>query len=367
MRILQVVTDRDRRGAQVYAMDLEPGLRNLGCDVETVALSPGTHGDKLRIEALGTSRRSPSTLRALRRRATGFDVLIAHGSTTLFACAVALAGSRTPFVYRQISDPLFWAATPARRIRSKVFLGRAQRIVSLSETTADVVASHYDLPRDKIVVVPNAVPGARFGPISSAERTNARTALGVEAGAHVVISIGALVPEKGVDLTIASLAGRGAVQLLVAGDGPERVALEALAQQQLGEQARFLGPIDDPRSLYAAADMLLLPTRGGDSMPAVLIEAGLCGLAAITCPIGAISDVVIDRETGVLVAPDDLGSLQQAVEELLTDQELTQRLGAAARTHCSEHFTIEKTAPLWVHLLSEVVGGTAPWESEEGP
>ena len=117
MRVLQVVTDRDRRGAQVYATDLAPGLQNLGCAVETVALAPGNHGDQLAIDVLGPSRRSLATFRALRARARSFDVVIAHGTTTLPACAIALSGSGVPFVYRQISDPLFWAATTARRLR----------------------------------------------------------------------------------------------------------------------------------------------------------------------------------------------------------------------------------------------------------
>ncbi len=360
LRVLQVVTDRDRRGAQVYATDLAPGLLNLGCEVETVALAPGSHGDQLAIDALGASRRSPSTLRALRARASSFDVVIAHGSTTLFACAVALAGSRVPFVYRQISDPLFWASTTARRIRSKAFLSRAERVVSLSTSTAEVVSDHYGLPRSRIVVIPNAVPGERFAAPSPAQKSAARAELGVGEDAMLAVSVGALVPEKGVDLTIRSLADRADCRLLIAGDGPERDALEELAAEQLGDRARFLGSMDDPRSLYAAADLLLLPSRGGDSMPAVLIEAGLCGLPAITCPIGAIPDVVLDGKTGVLIAPDDLGALQAAVEKLCTDRGLAERLGSGAHEHCSAHFTITVTAPLWVDLLRDAARPPRP-------
>ena len=351
----------------MYATDLAPGLQNLGCAVETVALAPGNHGDQLAIDVLGPSRRSLATFRALRARARNFDVVIAHGSTTLPACAIALSGSGVPFVYRQISDPLFWAATTARRSRSKAFLARAARVVSLSEPTADVVSDHYGLRRSKIVVIPNAVPGERFAPSSPQERTAARSELGVDERAVLAISVGALVPEKGVDLAIRSLAQQAECRLLIAGDGPERGALEGLAQGQLGERARFLGSVDDPLSLYAAADFLLLPSRGGDSMPAVLIEAGLCGLPAITCPIGAIADVVVDGETGVLVEPDDIPALRMAVEALSSDRDLAQRLGAGAHAHCTARFTISTTAPLWVDLLREAASGSARLESEDSP
>jgi glycosyltransferase involved in cell wall biosynthesis len=354
MRVLQVVTDRDRRGAQVYATDLAPGLENLGCEVETVALARGTHGDQLDIDALGPSRRSLSTLWALRAQARNFDVVIAHGSTTLFACAVALPGSGIPFVYRQISDPLFWASTTARRLRTKVFLGRAARIVSLSASTADIVVDHYGLAREKVVVIPNAVPGERFAPPSPAERAAARAEFGIDEQSVLAISVGALVPEKGVDLAIESLSGRPTARLLVAGDGPLRQTLECLALERLGDRARFLGSVTDPRPLYAAADLLLLPSRGGDSMPAVLIEAGLSGLPAITCPIGAISEVVIDQETGLLVAPRDSKSLNKAVKKMLEEKGLAEGLGKRAREHCLQHFTVAATAPKWVQLIKSL-------------
>jgi glycosyltransferase involved in cell wall biosynthesis len=280
--------------------------------------------------------------------------VIAHGSTTLFACAVALPWSGIPFVYRQISDPLFWASTTARRLRTKAFLGRAARVVSLSASTADIVIDHYGLRREKVVVIPNAVPGDRFGPASPAERVAARAELGIDEQSVLAISVGALVPEKGVDLAIKSLAQRTDCRLLVAGDGPERESLEHLAAEQLGDRARFVGSIDDPRSLYAAADLVLLPSRGGDSMPAVLIEAGLCGVPVITCPIGAIADVVINDETGLLVEPDDLAGLQAAVNGLASDQELARRFGASAQRHCAARFTIAATAPMWADVLRGV-------------
>ena len=102
-------------------------------------------------------------------------------------------------------------------------------------------------------------------------------------------------------------------------------------------------------------------------MPAVLIEAGLCGLPAITCPIGAIADVVLDGETGMLVEPDDLPALRVAVESLSSARDLAQRLGVSAHAHCSARFTIETTALLWVDLLREAASGSARLESEKSP
>src|SRR4051812_300012 len=114
--ILQVVTDDDRRGAQVFACDLHDALERREHVVTTVALAPGVVGG-LDLPVLGSKRLAYGTLRALRRLADRHEVVIAHGSSTLPACALGLAASRTPFVYRQISDSLFWAPSRARRLR----------------------------------------------------------------------------------------------------------------------------------------------------------------------------------------------------------------------------------------------------------
>src|SRR5438270_5385375 len=122
LKVLQLITDRDRRGAQVFALNLAVGLRALGSTVETVALGPGAHGDLLPVRVLGTRRFGFRTLNELRRTARHYDVVVAHGSSTLPASALALIGANVPIVYRQISDPTFWASSWLRRLRVAAFL-----------------------------------------------------------------------------------------------------------------------------------------------------------------------------------------------------------------------------------------------------
>src|SRR4051812_22391837 len=96
LKVLQLITDRDRRGAQVFALDLAAGLQALGATVDTVALAPGTHGDRLPVRALGARRLGFDTLKKLRSAALGYDVVVAHGSSTLPASALALIGTGLP-------------------------------------------------------------------------------------------------------------------------------------------------------------------------------------------------------------------------------------------------------------------------------
>jgi glycosyltransferase involved in cell wall biosynthesis len=351
VRVLQLITDRDRRGAQVFALDLAAGLQELGATVDTVALRPGVHGDGLAVRALGTRRFGLRTLKELRRTARLCDVVVAHGSSTLPASVLALVGTRVPIVYRQVSDPEFWASSWSRRFRVAVLLRRMDAVVALSADMARTVQSHYRLRRrPAVTVIPNAVPDDRFRPPSPPERAEARAALGLPAGSPVILFIGALAPEKGADIAIRACAGLPEAILLVAGDGSQRSELEVLAKGRMPNRCVFMGALDDPAVAYWSADLVISPSRS-ESMPAVLIEAGLCRLASVATDVGATSEVVAHGETGLVVPAGDAGALASAVTELMGDPERRAAMGVAAAALCSERFTISRTAPMWLDLL----------------
>ena len=354
MRILQVITDRDRRGAQVFAVDLATGMASLGAAVNTVALTRGRHGDLLRLPVLGSSRYALSTLLELRRQAKRHDVVIAHGSSTLLACAVGLIGTKVPFVYRQISDPLHWAASWRRRLRVGVLLRRSRAVVVLSSSVADLFGRHYRVQRTHMTVIPNAVPAGSFWPPSIAERTDARRRFALAEDAFVAVYIGALAVEKGADMAVRSVADLSDGVLLVVGDGPERAALEQVASEVAEGRVQFTGSLTSPLDALHAADVLLLPSRAGDSMPAVLIEAGLCGVPSITTPVGAITDVVVDGVTGKVVPTGDQSAVSEALARWARNEEARATAGRAAIERCRNRFTIEATAPQWMDLLGRV-------------
>lgn len=354
LRVLQLITDRDRRGAQVFALDLAAGLRALGSTVETVALRPGTHGDLLPVRALGARRFGWRALRELRRTAPDYDVVIAHGSSTLPASALALVHVPVPIVYRQISDPTFWAASWGRRFRVAGFLRRMQAVVALSAANAGTLRRHYWLrERPAVTVIPNAVAEARFRPPTAEERVEARRTLGVPDDAGVILFVGALSSEKGADLAIAATVEVPAAVLLMVGDGPERLELEACASRRMPHRCLFVGSLDDPAVAYRSADLLLLPSRS-EAMPAVPIEAGLCGLATVATDVGAVRDVVDHGITGLVVPPGDVDALAAAVAALMDDPGRRSAMGTAAAARCAERFTIARIAPAWFDVLDSL-------------
>lgn len=355
--VLQVITDTDRRGAQVFAADLHEAFLRRGTAVRTVALAPGATGG-LDVPVLGSSRLGPRTLSALRRELKASTVAIAHGSSTLPACALASSGTRIPFVYRQISDSQFWAPNGLRRLRVRAGLARAAGVVALWSGSADTLEARFGVSRRKIRVIPNGVPPEQFHPVAVDERRERRQGFGLDPARPTALSLGALVPEKGVDLAIDAIGASPGVQLLVVGDGPERTNLEGRATRVAPGRVVFAGSVADPIAAYATADMVLLPSRGGDSMPAVLIEAGLMGIPAISTPVEGIPEIVLDGITGELVPVASLSALVDAINRLTKDAGRAGGLGRAARTHCLERFGIDGIADQWIAALAMFVPGS---------
>lgn len=362
LRVLHVLTTTQRRGAELSAVTLRDELRRRGHDAEAVALIQSAEGERLDVPALGEARQrlSGPVLRALRRRALGVDVVLAHGSTTLPACALGLLGSGTPFVYANIGDPLFWASSWSKRQRVKVLLSRAAGVAARSESARDDLVRALGVRGDRVRVISNGRDVARFQPVDGHERERARRALGLESGRRVVLVLGALSPEKRVGLAFDAVALVEDVQLVVAGDGPDRQALQAKAAV-LDLPVRFLGSVHDVPAVLAATDVVLL-TSESEGLPGALVEAGLSGLPAVATDVGFVRDVVVDGVTGLVVVRPNPADLAGALREAL---DRAPELGPAAREHCLRNFDMRVVAQRWEDLLLAALRGG--WASVEAP
>lgn len=299
---------------------------------------------------LGPSRRSHETLRELRRLSRQADVVVAHGSSTLEACAVALAGTGVPFVYRTIGDPYYWVAPGYRRRLVGAMLRRARAHVVLWNDAARQLAASYGIPESRITVIPNAVPAEEFCAASNETRREARRVHGLAAGQSCLAFVGALSPEKDVAAIIRVVGAIDGVVALIAGDGPERQRLEEYATELAPGRVRFLGAVSDPREVYAAADLLLLPSLS-EGMPAVVIEAGLVGTPAVASRVGALPEMITDASTGYLVDPGDHQELVAKTASALSNAAV---MGENASDVFHTRYTMEQVVGPWAELLAKV-------------
>lgn len=165
-----------------------------------------------------------------------------------------------------------------------------------------------------------------------------------------VLAVGRLIPAKGMDTLVDAVAASGG-RLTVAGDGPERAALEARARAR-GVEARFEGAVPRARlgALYRGAGCVALVSRRGEGLPNALLEAMAHARPVVATPVAGVQDLVRDGENGLLVPPDDPAALAAALARLRSEPGLAARLGAAARA-TAEGFRWERARAALEPLL----------------
>ncbi len=187
------------------------------------------------------------------------------------------------------------------------------------------------------------------------------------------ITVGRLVPYKGTRLTLEALAGSEALrrcEFVIAGDGPERLRLEADAQRlNLGGVVRFLGHVDNTRlsAELRRAQAFVFPSLrefGGG----VVLEALACGLPAVVVDYGGPGELA-SPECGVLLPlqprAELVASLRQALEGLASDPERCRRLGAAAVRRVREQLTWAAKAERIVQIYREVLADQNSFAADE--
>jgi len=171
-----------------------------------------------------------------------------------------------------------------------------------------------------------------------------------EGGADIV-SVGRLVAKKGFDLLIRAFAqlDRPGIRLRIAGDGPERAALVALAEAEgVADRVDFLGALPHAQALAVirSGAIFALPCRTSatgdrDGIPVVLMEAMAAGKPVIAGRLETIAELVEDGMGGLLVPPDDVPALTEALRRLVDDPVAGRAMGLAGRHHVAEEFSDE--------------------------
>lgn len=157
----------------------------------------------------------------------------------------------------------------------------------------------------------------------------------------------------------AQAAGQGG-RMLLAG-----VSAADVAQFGGGEGVLALGYVTDMPRFWAACDVAVLPSRS-EGLPTSLLEGAAAGCALLATAVPGNIDGLADRQTGLLVPPEDADALAAAMAELLGDGDLRARLGAAAQTRVREKFARERVLQELVAWYSQVLAETAPQRQPEG-
>lgn len=168
---------------------------------------------------------------------------------------------------------------------------------------------------------------------------------GIAPGEKVIVVVGRLSPEKGVDVFIRSmqmvLQVNPCVRAVIVGEGQEKEFLVNLALK-LGFEKRvlFTGFTDTPGDYMVDADIVVLPSRS-EGIPNVALEAMALGKPVIATAAGGTPEVVEHEQSGLLIPSDQPEALAQAILRICHDPELADRLREGARKRVRDYFSVE--------------------------
>lgn len=228
-----------------------------------------------------------------------------------------------------------------------MFCGAA-RVIVLGETWAEFVARDLDVQQERIVVLPNAVPGPSRLPMRAAPvRVVFAGRVGRGKGAPELLEAWSRIS-----------AGRDAV-LVLAGDlddpdGSIRAAVDR------AERVELTGWLDAGalQEQLRRAQILVLPSRA-ENLPLSLLEGMAWGLAPVVTPVGAVPEVILDGENGVLVPVGEVTALARGLAELIDDDARRQRIAAAARTTWERGYSMDGYRQRFDDIIEAAVGAAA--------
>lgn len=274
--------------------------------------------DNLRAEPVrwaGAASFSAALYLAARRELTDCDALLSSWAFPSGWVASELANGRPHLCICHATDIRWLSKVPGGRALARRIADGASSIWFLSEALRDSFFETAGLERGKVPSHTGPMPIEAPLPLRES-RSELRRRLGIEG--FTLLFLGRLVPVKGLDeLLLAAAALREPVQLRVAGHGPERERLEALAKE-LEIDAVFEGWVagEYKEALLQACDALVVPSRPEDGLPTVLAEARARALPIVATEAGAIRDWLQGSEDTVLVPPNDPPALSRAIEAL---------------------------------------------------
>jgi glycosyltransferase involved in cell wall biosynthesis len=382
VRIVHAIARLNLGGAALSVLELAAGQRARGHDVLVVAGTipagetsmeyvadergvPYLHLPVLTRElSLRNDVRATNLLhRVLRDRRP--DVLHTHtakaGATGRIA-AVLAARARPKAVVHTFHGHVLSGYFDSRRERAfrlaERALGRVtDRVIAVSEQVRDDLLAFRVVPARKLAVIHYGFDLDRRVGGAAAARISKRAAAGAGDAQFVIGWAGRLSEiKRPLDLVRTAAKVDGSL-LVLAGDGPLRGEVEALASRLgIDERVRLLGYADDLGDWYGAFDAFLL-TSANEGAPVVAIEALAAGVPVVATDAGGTRTVVDDAESGYVVPVGDVATLAARLRELRDDAALRTRLGETGAARMRERFSTERMVGETQALYEDVLRG----------
>ena len=276
-------------------------------------------------------------------RSEKIKILHTHGYFGSTFGRLAAIFARVPIVLAHVHST-YYGYKKRNIVIEKLLSLFTDKIICVSEAVKRFVVEIEGIGENKTCLIHNGVeiPGA-----FEADPSVNRNSFGFSEEDYVAITIASLTPNKGHRVLIDAIEiispKYNDLRLLIVGDGPLRDNLGAYAEElQLSSKIVFTGQRDDINLLLKLADILILPSMEREGLGIAIIEAMAVGLPVIGTRLGGIPEAIEENVNGLLFAPGNSEELAAAIEKLIADHAIREKMGRMGKKIYEEKFTAEK-------------------------
>lgn len=343
--IFRLSEELRRRGHTIVPVGPRTGTGWLGSAFRAAGFSPETYWLNRPIDPAGVTRLA----RLLRQHRV--DIVHSHDFTMAVYGAAAARRVGVPHVVTMHGGVNVCGAL-RRRIALRWAMRSSAFTAMVSSATARQFATELGRHESLFCVVPNGVPV----PLGNAAKV--RDEFRIAPDELVLLAVGNLEPHKGHRLLLEALAriqergGTRPWRLIIAAGrgGPEHEGLKrVLNERNLEGRVHIAGGRDDVPDLLALADIYAMPSLV-EGLPMALLEAMVAGKAIVASATAGIPEAIVDGREGLLVPPGNVDALTRALDTLLRNPVLRERLAAAAQARSRAEFTLDVMTGRYEHL-----------------
>jgi glycosyltransferase involved in cell wall biosynthesis len=232
------------------------------------------------------------------------------------------------------------------------------KVIAISEAIADVLRDR-GVEEDRIVVIRSAVDAARFAEQPDCEVF--RREFGIDDDAFVMAAAGQLIPRKGHQYLLEAIANlrrrHASLRLILFGEGYLNNQLRTQAESLgLGGCVQFAGIREDLDDFVGCFDLLVHPALA-EGLGVATLKAQAAGVPVVGFAAGGLAEAVADGETGILVRSENVDELENAIEALIDNDQLRQKMGRAGQERMQNEFSIATMVDRHIEVYESVLNG----------
>lgn len=368
MRILQLVTKRQYRGAEVFAANLSKELISLGHTIFFAGLYKNNSNilevegaENIDLSEDKTGNFSLSLVRSIVKliKESDPDVIQCNGSDTLkYMIAASYMIKKKPIVYRNISTISEWLGSDIKLSVYKKIFSKVDHVTSVgSESIQDLIKT-LDYPERQTSVIRRGIPNKKIEGLNYSDKL--KSELKLEEKDKIVMHVGNFSPEKNhkflVEIFSDLQKSHPHIKLICVGDGVTFESIKNEVKEKGLDQSIFLlGFRKDIPELLSAADCIVLSSLV-EGVPGVILEAAVQEKPAVASNVGGVKEVLLDGKTGFIIDDFEKNTFKSRLVEICDKDELRLQLGKNARKLVVEQFNPVKNAKKFETLYAKLAG-----------